>query len=363
MHPRSVRRFRGARRTLAAVAGLAAAPFVSLSGAPEPVSAAPAAPNPVAVAPTMAPVTLDPSMKPARGTVSPTEYSRDRAAFELRVDGTAVPFSVLAISVQPGSDVVIEAGDAPAAGDFGLRHAAGGAVEAAPGRWVWTAPEAPGIHAVEVARVDGSTVRLNMLVLHPRSTVKAGVLNGFRIGEYESTPLRGQAAYLPPEGFVEVLDLDEDILVSPHFTLGQFLCKQPGEPRYLALSTPLLVKLEAVLEATNDAGIRAGTFHVMSGFRTPWYNKSIGNKTVYSRHLWGDAADIFVDVDGDGDMDDLDGDGRSTMADAHLLADIADRVEREGKDGLLAGGVGVYRRNAAHGPFVHVDARGTAARW
>jgi hypothetical protein len=101
-----------------------------------------------------------------------------------------------------------------------------------------------------------------------------------------------------------------DVLVSPHFVLGDFLCKQPGEPRYVALSVPLLGKLEAIAEALESRGVAPGSLRVMSGYRTPAYNAAIGNKTVYSRHLWGDAADIYVDADGDGGMDDLNGDGR-----------------------------------------------------
>jgi hypothetical protein len=51
---------------------------------------------------------------------------------------------------------------------------------------------------------------------------------------------------------------------------------------------------------------------VMSGFRTPRYNKSGGNtggRANLSRHMYGDASDIFVDNDGNGTMDDLNRDG------------------------------------------------------
>jgi len=29
----------------------------------------------------------------------------------------------------------------------------------------------------------------------------------------------------------------------------------------------------------------------------------------------------------------------------------------------LVGGIGIYPATSAHGPFVHIDARGTRARW
>ena len=101
----------------------------------------------------------------------------------------------------------------------------------------------------------------------------------------------------------------------------------------------------------------------MSGFRTPLYNGSIGNQSVYSRHLWGGAADIFLDKDGDGVMDDLNRDGHSDFADARIPFDLSERVDLGESPGIRPGGMGTYRRNAVHGPFVHVDARGRSARW
>jgi len=62
-------------------------------------------------------------------------------------------------------------------------------------------------------------------------------------------------------------------------------------------------------------------------------------------------------------MDALDGDGRSDLADARVLADVVERVRAAGPAPYVPGGMSLYRRNAAHGPFVHIDARGQAARW
>ena len=77
--------------------------------------------------------------------------------------------------------------------------------------------------------------------------------------------------------------------------------------------------------------------------------------------MYGGAADIYVDADGNGSMDDLDGDGRVTVRDAGWLAGLAARVESAYPE--VTGGIGIYRATAAHGPFVHVDVRGTPARW
>lgn len=306
---------------------------------------------------------LDPTLEPLRGEPSASPYEPRPAPVGVEVDGEPVPWDVMAAVVLPGAPLTIAARPAPGTASPRLRHASGRVRAQAPGRWIWTAPEEPGVHALRIETPGGAAVHLNALVAHPRSHVRDGALHGYAIGRYRETPLRGDPAYLPPDAFVEVAPADQDILVAPHFTLGQFLCKQPGQRRFVSLSVPLVRKLEAVLAATNAAGVDAPTFHVMSGFRTPAYNRAIGNTTDYSRHLWGDAADIFVDVDGNGDMDDLNGDGRSDLADARVLYRIVEGLEREGRDDVEPGGLGLYRRNAAHGPFVHVDARGAPARW
>lgn len=305
---------------------------------------------------------LDPDLEPLRASRVPELFTPSRSPFAVRVGGQRIDFDVMAVVVLPGADVGVDLVKEDRT-DYRLVHADGRAQASGPTGWTWTSPREPGATALRVEHRRGvvDPIHVNVLVAHPRELVEGGMLNGYRIGRYREKPLRGNPAYRPPRAFVEVEEGDRDILVSPHFRLGQFLCKQPGEPRYLALSAPLLHKLETVLEATNLAGYDVPTFHVMSGYRTPAYNRAIGNTTDYSRHLWGDAADIFVDVDGDGDMDDLNGDGRSTMADAQVLYEIVEGTELEGS--VRPGGLGLYRRNAVRGPFVHVDARGHAARW
>ena len=80
-----------------------------------------------------------------------------------------------------------------------------------------------------------------------------------------------------------------------------------------------------------------------------------------SRHQYGDAADVYPNDRGKGRMDDLNGDGRVDLTDARILANAADAVERQHPE--LVGGIGIYPATSAHGPFVHIDARGTRARW
>jgi uncharacterized protein YcbK (DUF882 family) len=135
-------------------------------------------------------------------------------------------------------------------------------------------------------------------------------------------------------------------------------------PKYLVLQENLIDKLELLIGALSKRGVNVTRMSVMSGFRTPQYNErgvGAGGRAQNSRHQYGDAADVFVDNDGNGGMDDLNGDGRVNTADARWLAQVVEQVEQEHP--ALIGGVGIYSATSAHGPFVHVDVRGTKARW
>ena len=121
------------------------------------------------------------------------------------------------------------------------------------------------------------------------------------------------------------------------------------------------VVFSRLLERT---GIPSKGVRVMSGFRTPQYNRSGGDprgRATMSRHMYGDAADIFIDNNGDGNMDDLNRDGRVNLNDARVILAAANRVEAAHPS--LIGGVGVYPGTSAHGPFTHIDTRGYPARW
>lgn len=358
---------RRASRFAPAVSALLALPALAMLPASEVgPGSADASPAAMPAATRVPSASFDPELGPARAGSENLgrQFEAATAPFAVSVDEQSISHEVMAVAVLPESTLDVKVLGPEGAGGYDLRFSSGSLVETTLEGWTWKAPTEPGIYALRV-EAEGSTeaVHLNLIALHPSEHVSGGQLHGYRIGQYQERPLRGDPAYLAPRGFAEVPTDAEDILLSPHFTLGQFLCKQPGDPRFLALSMPLVRKLEAVLAKANESGITAPTLNVMSGFRTPWYNAAIGNKTIYSRHLWGDAADIFIDVDGDSDMDDLNGDGRSDHLDARLLADIVQEVEAAGRPDITVGGIGLYRRAPHRGPFVHVDARGQVARW
>lgn len=232
------------------------------------------------------------------------------------------------------------------------------------GKWEITAPENSGNYELTIR--DNSvnqTAVITIFVMEPATKMKGEYLNGYRIGNYPPDKYKGRNNYKKPDGFIEVTEKNKDIYIAPHFQLKQFLCKQEsGWPKYLVLNPKLLLKLEFLLNELHKEGINAKTLFIMSGYRTPYYNKLIGN-VKYSRHVFGDAADIYVDENHNGVIDDLNNDGKNNMSDAEVLYSIVERLEKDPDHSDLVGGMGKYKKNSAHTFFVHVDTRGFVARW
>lgn len=293
----------------------------------------------------------------ARPAERPPEVS---AAFAIRYGDVTAAGPVRMLTVLPQETVTFEvAVDRGPRSGYVARPADGRLLPLDAGRWEWTAPAVPGLYPIQVVAPGGrDSVTLQAFVVVPYDRIEGGHLNGYRIGRYPETQRYG-----PPTGFIEVTRENENVLVSPNFRLKQFLCKQPGGyPKYVVLDERLLLALEYVLERVNEAGHRATTFHVMSAYRTPAYNRSLGN-VRYSQHQWGAAADIFIDENGDGVMDDLNGDGRSDARDGEVLYRLIDEAAARPEAQGLIGGLGKYGSTRAHGPFVHVDVRDGKARW
>jgi len=287
------------------------------------------------------------------------------ASFAIAFHGEASAYREAALALLPGASVVVDAVGGPA-GDYAATTGDGVLVQQGVRQWKWTAPERPGTYAIRFSGPSKQDViALHAFVMVPASRVKNGFLNGYRIGVYPSRPLHGSALYTPPAGFIEVTRENRDTKVSPHFTLEQFVCKEDASksfPKYIVLQEKLPLKLEAVLERVNALGIRVDTLHVMSAYRTPYYNRAIGDVT-YSMHQWGSAADIYVDPTKSDRMSDLNHDGRVDVDDARFLYDEIEKLLTDPAYSRYQGGLGYYPGTRAHPPFVHLDVRGAAARW
>ena len=247
-----------------------------------------------------------------------------------------------------------------------LRYSRGGDVAPVPrGSGVW-----------RVLLAVGNAVRpvtsFNVITMLPFSAKKNGRVGLYYVGTWPSErgkvgPARAPAAaYANPAGFIEVTLENADTPVSEHFKLRDFLTHdQPNVwPKFLVLQPKLVDKLELVLIDLERHGYDVHGVRVMSGFRTPQYNYtggSTGGRANLSRHMYGDASDIFIDSNGDGQMDDLNHDGRISIDDSRVVSQAVDRVEAAHPE--LVGGAGVYTAAPGHGPFIHIDTRGYRARW
>jgi hypothetical protein len=250
----------------------------------------------------------------------------------------------------------------------------GGRIEYSQGETVSTTPRGAGIWNVllEIGGAIRPIANLHVITLLPFRAKSKGHIGSYFVGDWPSEhgakgPAKAPAgAYGNPAGFIEVTAQNRGLRVSEHFTLGDFVTHdQPNVwPKYIVLQPKLVDKLELVLSDLSSRGFDVHGVHVMSGFRSPQYNYTGGNtagRASLSRHMFGDASDIYIDSDGDGQMDDLNHDGRISIADAGVIGAAVDRVEAAHPE--LVGGYGLYTAAPGHGPFIHIDTRGYKARW
>jgi uncharacterized protein YcbK (DUF882 family) len=228
-----------------------------------------------------------------------------------------------------------------------------------------SAVEKPGVYLLPDSIL---ALPFNFVALRPFADKQRGRVGPYRLGFWPSE--RGRRitmdAYENPDGFIEVTPENRNMQISEHFKLSDFLTHDQRDvwPKYLVLNEDLVDKLELVIDQLQRDGVEVRRMVIMSGFRTPWYNRhggQVGGRAELSRHMYGDAADVFIDNTGRGRMSDLNHDGRVDSRDARVILKAVEEVEREHPE--LAGGVGVYRATRTHGPFAHIDVRGWRARW
>jgi len=291
-------------------------------------------------------------------------FDTKTASFAITFHDETSAYRDSSVVLMPGASVVFNAIGGPP-GDYAASTKDGTLVQQAARRWVWTAPQRPGTYLVTIEGAGKKdAIAVHAFVMVPGTEVRDGVLNGYRIGRYPASP-RNRSLYVAPPGFIEVTNENLNTRLSPHFTLKQFLCKEDTSkdlPQYVLFKERLPLKLEAILERVNAMGFAVDTLHVMSAFRTPFYNRAIGD-VEYSAHQWGSAADVYVDPENANRMADLNRDGRIDIQDSRRLYDEVERMLAVKELAVYQGGMGFYPGTAAHPPFVHVDVRGTRARW
>jgi hypothetical protein len=292
-------------------------------------------------------------------------FDPGKLSFTLKVKDMEINYATMSLSLLPNEKVQFEIITKDTLNHFQVEFENKPLTQNQSHKWDLTAPVQHGLHKLSIICPEtGEEMLMNIFVLIPYSELKGEYLNGYRIGKYPTKIFKALPVYKPPRGFIEVTETIMDIYLSPHFQLRQFICKQEsGFPKYVIIKALLLLKLELILETVNAKGYPAQTFNILSGFRTPYYNKAIGN-VKYSRHQWGDAADFFIDENPMDDMmDDLNGDGKNNWKDAAIIYDIIDDLYGKGIYDKFIGGLARYKKSYEHGPFVHTDVRGYRARW
>jgi hypothetical protein len=203
------------------------------------------------------------------------------------------------------------------------------------------------------------------VTLKPWVEKSGNYVNTYHVGRWPGERRNMPDNYDNPVGFIEVTPENLDLRLSTHFTLRSFITHDQEKvwPKYVVMREELLDKLELVLSELEAQKIPTRNVVVLSGFRTPQYNRraSFEGAAYASRHQFGDAADVIIDADHDGRMDDLNRDGIVNFRDTDVINRAVEKVEQQYPE--LVGGLGLYRAMGPSGPFAHIDVRGTRARW
>ena len=224
-----------------------------------------------------------------------------------------------------------------------------------PSAGVLRAPSRPGAFWLVISRggVTDTVADLALFVEHPMPNNMATGINGYHLGRWPKA-----SDGIVPRGFIEVPQRLSDFPLSPHLRLSDFVVHDAQDvfPKYLHVKESLLDKVELVVAEIAQMRGRNPSLvklNVASGFRSPAHNGEVSGTAQDSRHMYGDAADIAIDANNDGQL---------TEIDARLVAAAAEVVERKYPD--LVGGVGLYITTEGAGwPYVHIDTRGKRARW
>jgi len=104
-----------------------------------------------------------------------------------------------------------------------------------------------GIHQVGLVSPAGDSV--SVIALIPFAAKSGGTFQGYRIG-YWPRERKHVSLYGLPEGFIQVEETDQDVLLSSRFRVRDFLTKDQSTvwPKYLVVQPTLLDKLELIAD-------------------------------------------------------------------------------------------------------------------
>ncbi|MBN1232653.1 MAG: hypothetical protein JXA60_04795 [Candidatus Coatesbacteria bacterium] len=139
--------------------------------------------------------------------------------------------------------------------------------------------------------------------------------------------------------------------VSPHFMLKNFCEKTRSENKGILLDPALVLKMEILYLYIKKLNPAAGIY-ISSGYRSLKENYEIGNRTKFSMHQFGKAADIYICKESNPGryFIDINGDEKINKKDRWMLMHLLWKIENEFPE--LCGYNQIYKRH------VHTDIRG-----
>ena len=234
------------------------------------------------------------------------------------------------------------------------------------------APQDPGVYTLTLPRPDrrGEVEdAMRILVLEPAEPLLRNPAYAYPPSagaEVKEAVRRHAESYQPPAFLLRMEPAVAALEVLPGYTLNEWVCHTQKDGTesapFATLSPALLEKVQRFNDELARRGLSKTGARLLSGFRTPKYNIEVEG-TRYSRHIYGDAADLIVDDNGDGRMDDINRDGVLDRKDGIALARVAEDLEVAGS--VEIGGIGIYELEPKNprGVSLHLDTRGFRARW
>jgi Peptidase M15 len=277
------------------------------------------------------------------------------------------------LSVKPAAEWRKSGGSLPSAGD----KDAG---------WVLFTPQTPGsCFTIHQPLGTGKVAAFKVYILHEAAVVKNKKNGTWRlrvdksvIGTYPN-PITAKSwrvrmhsrLFAPPRFWMRITPKNQRELLAPHVQMGQMVGyitnKDKTKPKrrhtnWFPPNRPLVYKLELLTRELLSRKVKLTRLAVNSGFRAPFYNRRIGGSS-FSRHIYGDAADVMVDEDGDEVCDDINADGKADHRDGLVIGQALRALEKAGH--VKVGGIGVYGFDGKDSvkSYSHFDSRGYLTRW
>lgn len=243
-----------------------------------------------------------------------------------------------------------------------------------------TAPEKPGSFYIPLLLKSGERRRemeICVLVPHKASAVKTETgldlkADSQEIGHYRHPSRSGNhkvkanpGRYQPPVWWMRLTDMNKPFEIVPGLTAGELVVpsEDTGQPHtdLVPACYPMWRAIRTLRQALEKKGIPGQSLKLISMFRAPAYNRRIGS-SAFGRHIYGDAFDFYIDLEGDGKASDLNRDGKLDRRDAYIIVSLVEDLQADGA--IPMGGIGVYNTvGGDHVVTMHLDMRGHRATW